>query len=202
VIIRLCSRMNMDVCFECTMCGACCRDESLLVTVTGSDISRLSLFLGLGAGEILRALDFYVIEEGRDIPKGLKHIPRVKTEKGMAVIALKKMENGDCVFLRDNLCMIHVIRPAVCVSFPFVFNRGSEGLTWGLSARKEICPGLGQGPSVRESDLLSTAEKVLDDLKLFKKSVDSWNDNIPAPTALAFIEYILAHPEFGLSKDF
>jgi Fe-S-cluster containining protein len=184
------------------MCGACCRDDSLLVTVTGFDISRLSLILGLGANEILRALDFYVIGKGQEVPEGLQHIPRIRTEKGLAFVALKKMENGDCIFLRDNLCMVHAIRPAVCVSFPFVFDKSSEGLTWGLSARKNICPGLGQGPPVSESDLLSTAAKVLDDLKMFQKAADSWNDNIPAPTALTFIEYVLANPEFGLSKDF
>ncbi len=184
------------------MCGACCRDENLLVTVTGSDISRLSLVLGLSASEVIRALEFYVLDEGEDVPSGLMHIPQIVTEKGLAFIALKKMENGDCIFLRDNQCMIHVIRPAVCVSFPFVFKREGDGFSWGLNARKEICPGLEQGPEVQASDLLSTAQKVLEDLAGFRLFVDDWNRNRPEAKARDFIDSVLSNPDFSMSKDF
>lgn len=184
------------------MCGACCRDENLLVTVTGSDISRLSLILGLSASEVIRALEFYVLNEGEDVPLGLMHIPQIVTENGPAFIALKKMENGDCIFLRDNRCMIHVIRPAVCVSFPFVFKREGDGFSWGFNARKEICPGLEEGPEVQASDLLSTAQKVLEDLAGFQLFVEDWNRNRPESKARDFIDSVLSNPDFSMSKDF
>ena len=138
--------------FECTKCGACCREDSLLVTVTGRDIARISQGLGLDSNEVIRALDFYLVS-GEDTPEGLRDIPPVNTEHGLAYVALKKLENGDCVFLKDNLCMIHAIRPGVCMSFPFVFWDEGDENTWGLSAKKEICPGLGEGPVVDVSEL-------------------------------------------------
>ena len=50
----------------------------------------------------------------------------MKTEQGTAYVALKKLDDGSCVFLDNNLCLIHPIRPAVCASFPFVFRRDDD----------------------------------------------------------------------------
>jgi Fe-S-cluster containining protein len=146
--------------FECTKCGACCREDSLLVTVTGRDI------------------------------------PPINTEQGLAYIALKKLENGDCVFLKDNLCMIHSIRPAVCMSFPFVFWGNDDEKTWGLSAMKEICPGLGCGPVVEILDLKELAVAVLEDLTLYKEFAEEWNRDEETPTAKRVIETILSDNRF------
>lgn len=181
--------------FECTKCGACCREDSLLVTVTGRDIARISQGLGLSADELIRAFDFYLVS-GEDAPKGLRDIPAVNTEQGRAYVALKKLENGDCVFLKDNLCMIHAIRPAVCMSFPFVFwDKGNEN-TWGLSAKKEICPGLGDGPEVDVSDLRELAVVVLEDLTLYKNFAEEWNRDQNIPTAKLLVETILSDLRF------
>lgn len=188
--------------FECTKCGACCRDDNLLVTLTGTDIARIAFFLDLGPSDMLRALDFYVLDSEEAIPKGLRHIPYVITENGPAYVAVRKMENGNCVFLKDNLCMIHSIRPSVCMSFPFVFRKESNEIGWSLSARKEICPGLGKGDLVVEDDLRSLGSNVLDDLKYFRCFAEAWNCETKEPSALGFIERVLETPEFSLSKDF
>jgi Fe-S-cluster containining protein len=184
------------------MCGACCRDDTLLVTLTGTDIARIAFFLDLSAPNILRALDFYVIESEKRIPKGLRHIPRVNTENGPAFVAVRKMESGDCVFLEDNLCMIHTIRPSVCMSFPFVFRKESGKLKWGLSARKEICPGLGKGNLVDAKELEALGSDVLADIEYFAHFTAVWNRETKKPTALGFIERVLKTPEFSLSKGF
>ncbi len=181
--------------FECTKCGACCRQDSLLVTVTGRDIARIAMGLGLGPDEMIRALDFY-LTQNIDPPKGLRDIPAIKTEQGLAYIALKKLDNGDCVFLKDNLCMIHVIRPTVCRSFPFVFNDTGYEKTWRLSAMKEICPGLGSGPIIEFSSLLQIADDVLEDLDIYKKFCEEWNSRERKPTAKRIIEQILSDPRF------
>ncbi len=181
--------------FECTKCGACCREDSLLVTVTGRDIVRISQGLGLGSDEVIRAFDFYLVS-GKETPEGLRDIPAVKTEQGLAYIALKKLENGDCVFLKDNLCMIHAIRPAVCMSFPFVFWDKETEKTWGLSAKKEICPGLGDGPEVEVSDLQELAIVVLEELSLYKDFAEQWNREQTKPTAKLLVESILSNPRF------
>jgi len=185
---------NGQIQFECTKCGACCRENSLLVTVTGRDIVRISMGLNLASSEIIRALDFY-LSAGNQSSQGLRDFPVVNTEKGLAYVALKKLENGDCVFLKDNLCMIHLIRPAVCMSFPFVFSKDEAGMSWGLSAMKHICPGLDSGPKVRDSDLRELAISVLEDLDIYNDFVNEWNQE-ENPTAARLVETILDDPRF------
>jgi Fe-S-cluster containining protein len=150
--------------------------------------------LTLGPNEIIRALDFYLVS-GIESPEGLRDFPAVNTEKGPAYIALKKMENGDCVFLKDNLCMIHLIRPAVCMSFPFVFSNDDNITTWGLSALKQICPGLGSGPEVQVSELRELAVSVLEDLTIYNDFTKEWNRE-ENPTAARLVEKILVDPRF------
>lgn len=186
-----------QVLFECTKCGACCRERTLLVTVTGSDIVRLSNGLGFNSNEVIKALDFYLVS-GEEPPKGLQDIPSVKTEHGLAYVALKKMENGDCIFLKNDLCMIHPIRPGVCMSFPFVFRSEKTDIAWGLSAKKKICPGLGIGPEVKLEDLRELAATVLEDLSLFKSFAKEWNSSEQKPTAARLIEMILSDPRFSV----
>jgi Fe-S-cluster containining protein len=135
---------------------------------------------------------------GDESPEGLRDFPAVNTEKGRAYIALKKMDNGDCVFLKDNLCMIHLIRPSVCMSFPFVFQDVGGERTWGLSAKKDICPGLGEGPQVEVSDLQELAVSVLEDLKLFQEFAEEWNSDMENPTVKKMIDMILSDPRFSM----
>lgn len=182
--------------FECTKCGACCRDEFLLVTVTGSDIVRIAAVLGLGAEEILNALDFYIVADSIDTPVGLEKTPSVSTEKGRAFMALKKMENGDCIFLKEDLCMIHPVRPVVCRSFPFVLDEKEGQRTWGLSAMKEICPGLGQGPLISEEAIDELANTILPDIQKYKEFTTKWNEGQSSPTVIELLKAILSDPKF------
>jgi len=170
----------------------------LLVTVTGSDISRIASSLDLSAKEIVKALDFYIIASDEEIPEGLRNIPQVKTERGPAFVAIKKSENGDCVFLNEDLCMIHPIRPAACVSFPFFFNKGTDGMSWGLSALKEICPGIGVGSFVTESYLRETGLLVLENLEIYRQFAQEWNDEIETPTAIEFLRRVLSERKFNV----
>ena len=168
------------------------------MTVTGSDIVRLSFFLGISASETLRALDFYVLpENGGDSPVGMRDIPAVNTEHGAAYIALRRMDNNECIFLSDNLCMIHQFRPGVCRSFPFVFREKEGETTWGLSAVKEICPGLGTGPEMGINELKDISFTVLRELSLYREFVSEWNENLENPNALLLIETILSDSRFA-----
>jgi len=155
----------------------------------------MSMGLDLGSSELIRAFDFYLVS-GFDPPVGLRDFPAINTEQGPAYVALKKMENGDCLFLKDNLCMIHTIRPVVCMSFPFVFRDGGEEKTWGLSAVKDICPGLGCGPEVEISDLKELANTILDAVSLYKDFAEEWNSDEENPTAKRLVETILSDQRF------
>jgi Fe-S-cluster containining protein len=166
------------------------------VTLTGRDIVKIAISLGLSSNQILRAIDFYIQIEENPLPKGLQHIPQVLTEEGHAIIALKKNEESECIFLKDNLCMIHEIRPGACVSFPFVFERGEDGINWGLSAMRKICPGIGTGPIVREPDLLETATFVLEELDIYREFVNDWNDRSESHTTEKLLSDILSDIRF------
>jgi Fe-S-cluster containining protein len=181
--------------FECTKCGACCREDSLLITVTGSDIVRISTALGLSPKETMRALDFYVVDERDTVPVGLREIPSPNTERGRAFIALKKMENGDCIFLKDDLCMIHAFRPVVCRSFPFTFHDNQGEHMWGLSILKKICPGLGTGSRVTDAEINELSALVLESMQAYSEFVAEWN-SLPTSTALELIRTILSEPRF------
>jgi Fe-S-cluster containining protein len=153
------------------------------------------MILGLEASELIRAVDFY-LTSGLTNQDGLRDFPSLNTEKGPAFIALKKMENGDCVFLKDDLCMIHTIRPVVCMSFPFVFQDAGDHRKWGLSAMKEICPGLGNGPEVIGTELIELADTVLEDLIIFREFAEEWN-SVKNPSAQKLIEKILSDSRFS-----
>ena len=140
----------------------------------------------------MRALDFYIIPTGEEMPEGLKDFPTVNTERGPAWVALKKMDDSQCVFLKGNLCMIHTIRPSVCVAFPFVFKENDGELVWGLSAKKEICPGIGTGPELESSELEAIAESVLDDFREFREFANEWNNKNKDGSARAFVEAVLS----------
>ncbi len=169
----------------------------MIVTVNGRDIARIAASLNLSAEEILRALDFYVLEDGMQLPEGLKHIPQVKTEQGFAIVAIRKSEDNSCVFLNEEmLCMIHPVRPSTCISFPFFFENSTNGLKWGLSALRRICPGIGVGAKVKQSFLSETGLMVLEDLEIFSQFVKEWNESTEEPKTLDFIKQILSDVRF------
>ncbi|NWF96745.1 MAG: YkgJ family cysteine cluster protein [Candidatus Thorarchaeota archaeon] len=182
---------SSEIRFECTKCGACCRSELLLVTITGSDLLRIRDALRIDTPQLLRAIDFYTLDAD-EVPAGLKHVPAVSTEKGLAYMALRKLENGDCIFLSGNECMIYPVRPSVCRAFPFFFREDNGVLKWGLSAMKHICEGLGQGPAVHAEELATVALQVTSDMKEYRAFVEMWNAREHSPSAKYLIDELLS----------
>jgi len=164
--------------------------------VIGSDIAKIAAVLGLGPEDMTKALDFYIIADGESIPIGLEKIPAVATEQGLAFMAIKKMENGDCIFLKEDMCMIHPVRPLVCQSFPFVLNEVEGQRTWGLSAKKEICPGLGTGLQVSENEIDELASTILPQIQMYREFTEEWNATQINPTVLELLKAILSDKRF------
>ncbi|MGQ4872023.1 MAG: YkgJ family cysteine cluster protein [Candidatus Thorarchaeota archaeon] len=182
--------------FQCTKCGTCCSEKSLIVTLTGHDIVRLARGLRLTAAQLLRALDFYLLSDDESPPEGLTRFPAVRTDRGMVYIALKKSNDGRCVFLDNNLCMIHPIRPSACAAFPFVFTRDRTTIRWGLSAKRDICPGIGEGNEVSEAELLQLAGPVLEELDEYHKFAETWNRQWSGEGVIELVEAILQDSRF------
>lgn len=165
--------------------------------MTGHDVARLARGLNLSPPETLRALDFYLLDTVEIVPLGLREIPAVMTEHGLAYMALKKIDDGSCVFLSDDLCLIHAIRPSACVSFPFTFRVVAGSIMWGLSAKKELCPGIGKGEPVSELELYQLAAPVIEELSLYSEFVSQWNASEIKHTAAGFVKAILESPLFA-----
>ncbi len=161
------------------------------MTVTAFDIAQLCQGLGLDTDGLLRAVDFYVLPEGREVPEGLRDFPAINTEQGSAYIALKKQPNGDCIFLDNNICMIHPIRPMACRAFPFYFSVEDKTLHWGLNAKSDICPGLGTGSKVSREELERLGTEITTVLGNHRAVVRKWNQSEEGPTAAGFIRSIL-----------
>lgn len=174
--------------FECQHCGACCRQPNLIVTVTGKDILRIATALGLNASETINALDFYLIDNETSFPEGMRDIPPIMTEKGLAYVAIRKMEDGACIFLDDNKCMIYPVRPAVCRTFPFTFQMKDDGLRWGISALSHICPGLGKGEYIDKSDLQELGRETINELSYYVEFVEKWNSTVTLPTVEKYLQ--------------
>ncbi len=187
---------EMPIHFECIQCGACCSQKEMIVPLTGRDISRLAYAIGIDAHQMLRVVDFYIQSDSSSFPQGLQDTPRVNTENGMAVMALKKNESGECIFLENDLCIVHPARPGVCRSFPFVFYETNHGISFGLSAMKSICPGLGEGKEVSSSELKKIAQEVLEDMSMFQEFVREWNDGEFSHSAALLVEKILTDIRF------
>ncbi len=168
-----------------------------MVTLTGSDLVRMSRSLDLDHRALMRAIDFYTLEPDAPVPVGLRHIPSVETENGRAFVALRKLEGGDCIFLLDNECMIHPARPDACRSFPFFFQE-QDGLKWGFSAMKDICPGLGNGPEVDSRDLTALARAATTSLATHRAFVEDWNRGRTSHAAADFIKRALDDLRFRL----
>jgi Fe-S-cluster containining protein len=60
---------------------------------------------------------------------------------------IRKTDQGRCIFLKDNTCMIYPARPLVCRFYPFELNMEGTKHVFAYSAE---CPAIGKGPRVKK----------------------------------------------------
>lgn len=108
--------------FECTQCGKCCRRPGIVV-MTEEDILRASDYLGMDLHDFCERYLQY--DEEDDL-----WFVHVKPGKG-------------CVFLSDERCKIHDVKPAQCRTYPFWPELLVDAQTW----REEgmLCEGIDRG---------------------------------------------------------
>jgi len=83
--------------YACARCGACCRRAGE-VRLQVDELEPMARFLNLTVHDFTSS--FTDLRADR---KGL---------------VLKETENGICIFLKDNLCRIHPVKPRQCREFP------------------------------------------------------------------------------------
>jgi Fe-S-cluster containining protein len=112
------------------MCGACCRIKDGIVRVSGAEIARIAVFLGMGEAEF--------IERETEVAPDRKSL------------VLKSRPDGSCAYLtEDNLCRINPVKPDKCRTFPFEWTNpdSSEVCPQLASSRRNNCDGVGMIPS-------------------------------------------------------
>jgi len=132
--------------FRCEKCALCCGDTK--------DRVRRILLLEIEAKCI-----------SQKTHKGIDNFAEKLNGSEPYVYMMKKMENGKCVFLKDDLCTIYKTRPLICRFYPFELREDEN--------RKHVfaytieCPAIGKGPYIEKSYFE----------KLFKMSMKTMREN-------------------------
>ena len=97
--------------FECTRCGQCCRWPGD-VLLTDDDIHRLAAHLDLSEEAFI----------GR----------YTRLSGNRRGLSLSEKEDGSCVFLKDDQCLVYRERPRQCSDFPmgWIVPDGCPGITF------------------------------------------------------------------------
>jgi Fe-S-cluster containining protein len=90
--------------FVCARCGNCCRGEGY-VRVTPSDVERMASHLNVSVNDF--------IASHTRTPEILEH-----GEAGDLWLIDKPGPEQDCIFLTDNRCEVHAVKPVQCIGFP------------------------------------------------------------------------------------
>jgi len=88
--------------FSCRECGNCCRNRKEPILLTGYDIFRIAMALGIEMHEVLIKHTIGYIGETSKLP----------------VVVLKQRQDGSCSLLRKGKCMVHSNKPLVCALYP------------------------------------------------------------------------------------
>jgi Fe-S-cluster containining protein len=189
--------------FKCARCGNCCNDKDTLVNLTYLDILKIKKGLKLDFKEILNILGFYIYEKKLTLDDRKRMvIPPIKTEKGLAFIAIRKSSLGRCYFYnsQEKKCLIYKIRPMFCRTFPFTFNildenseKNKENIRIILTEKgRQYCPGISEdSPLIDIDEWKNLGQLILKELEKNCNLIEKWNKNVEEgkiiPSAKKFI---------------
>lgn len=104
--------------FQCKCCGACCCHVRESVPLESLDAFRLAKYLRT-QGKPVSCVDDVLVQYTEPV---LLH------ESGYTVFMLKTIGTEDsCVFLQDNRCMIHAVKPRACRTYPLSVGPNGHG---------------------------------------------------------------------------
>ncbi len=118
--------------FECSKCGLCCGDTK--------EKTRHILMLDSEAKEIAQATGRTIAEFSVEV-----------ADKQPYIFEIKKSQEGKCVFLKDNACVIYGFRPLICRFYPFELKFNHDQDRYEFTATLE-CPAINHGRDFSEAD--------------------------------------------------
>jgi Fe-S-cluster containining protein len=116
--------------FKCEKCALCCGDTK--------DRVRRILLLEIEAKRISQ-------KTHKSVDKFAEKLEGFEPY----IYMMKKVENGKCVFLKDDLCTIYQTRPLICRFYPFELKE--DGHCKHVFAYTHECPAIGKGPYLEKS---------------------------------------------------
>lgn len=105
--------------FKCMGCGACCRQDGY-VRLKKDEPDKIAAFLSMDVYEFIQ--EYTILTRDRQT---LSLKDKAPTEQS----------RHECIFLSDQGCRIHAVKPAQCLDFPH---------KWKFKAFKDICAWAGQ----------------------------------------------------------
>ncbi|MDH5374266.1 MAG: YkgJ family cysteine cluster protein [Candidatus Bathyarchaeota archaeon] len=134
--------------FRCVRCALCYGDtedrvRSILLLKTEADRISKRTLIGLdNFAEKIEGFDPYIYQ-------------------------IRKIEDGKCVFLKDNSCSIYKMRPLICRFYPFQL-KNLRNSRYAFTYTDE-CPGIGKGPRLKKAFFE----------RLFEKFIELMKENVP-----------------------
>lgn len=124
--------------FACTGCGKCCTGEPGYVWIDQEEIEAMAETLGITVKEFIQTYTRQV-----DGELSLKEYPRTY----------------QCIFLRDNMCMVYKARPKQCRTFPFWSENLESKEAWEACARR--CEGINHetAPTIPLSSIVKSLKE-------------------------------------------
>lgn len=158
----------------CQMCGECCRGiafasmvrdtlssimglpplsgKDFLITVACSldEILKISRYIGIPPNRFSIPIGGFLDGQGRLVSLWC---------------GILRSSHG-CVFLRNNKCMVHSVKPVVCKLYPFINHK----LRWDYNGKTlhvkvdvfRVCPNIGRGPRLRKKQLSKIGRDVIE----------------------------------------
>jgi len=93
--------------FSCRGCGECCSGKDNEVMVSPDEIDQLCKATGLTPDQISEPYPEWIHDQGATFTFG-----RV----------LRRGEDGNCMFLKNNRCTVYADRPHICRTYPFMLD--------------------------------------------------------------------------------
>jgi len=123
--------------FKCIRCSKCCMEEygDNTVAVFPFEVRRICEQTGLKWNDVVIPT-----------PSG-----DTDSEGNIHTFEWVLRKNGDCIFLKDDICLVYENRPYICITYPFYL---SEGRLMVCS-----CEGLGESMSEEESQEMASILK-------------------------------------------
>lgn len=131
------SWLQKGVKFACVECGKCCKGSRTNVYINAAEIGAMADHLGL---DVANFVEKYAEDRSID---------------GTGTTTSLKNVGGGCALLSQEdrkTCLVHEVKPTQCRTYPFWASSLVSKAEFDAEAQR--CPGIGEGESVDEHDIL------------------------------------------------